>query len=87
MDPSDYDYSAAGFDGFMSRAIGNVPQVNLDSPTAPNNALPVDRTQVSGQLGDTLQIGKINLNGSDGNIILNDGNTDRLLLGHQDGGF
>lgn len=84
---TDQDYNAAGFDNFMSRSVDPTPQLNLDSPAPPNNAVAFDRTQVDGPLGDTLRIGKINLNGADGNIILSDGNNDRLLLGEQTDGF
>lgn len=83
----DYDYAAAGFDGFLSRSVDNLPRVNLDGQGPQSTAQAFDRTQVTGSLGDTLQIGGIKLNGSEGNIIVNDGNDDRLLLGEQVGGF
>lgn len=84
---ADQDYTASGFDNFLSRDVESNPQINLDSPAPKNNSIAFDRNQVTGALGDTLKIGKIYLNGSAGNIILNDGNNDRLLIGQQDGGF
>lgn len=82
MNPSnDYDYGKAGFDGFMSRSIDDVVQITLDSPGPQSNTIAYDRTQVSGMLGDTLQIGAISLNGASGTIIINDGNNDILLMG------
>lgn len=82
-----YDYSTAGFDNFMSRSVDQTPQLNLDSSSPSNNAVAFDRTQVDGPLGDTLRLGRIYLNGADGNIIVNDTNNDRLLIGEDPGGF
>lgn len=87
MATEDQDYTASGFDKFMSRSIDQTPQANLDSPTPPNKSVAFDQVQVSGLLGDTLAIGKINLNGADGTIILSDGSNDRLLIGFQNDGF
>lgn len=90
MNPSGtgyYDYGTAGFDGFLSRSIDDLSQVTLDSPGPQSNTVAYDRTQVSGTLGDTLRIGNIYLNGADENIILSDGNNNRLLIGRQDNGF
>ena len=76
-----YDYTDAGLDAFLSRSIDNISQVNLDSQAMPSTNMRFDFSQVSGSLGDTLRLGKIYLNGSDGNIILNDGTNDFLLMG------
>ena len=32
MNPDDYNYETSGFNGFLSRSIDTMPQVNLDSP-------------------------------------------------------
>lgn len=82
-----YDLTDAGFDSFLSRSVDQTPQLNLDSPQPYNNAVAFDRTQISGPLGDTMRVGKIYLNGADGNIIMNDGTNDRLLIGEQTDGF
>lgn len=87
MDSGDQDYTAAGFDKFMSRSVDITPQANLDSPTPANNAVAFDRTQVTGMLGDTIQLGKININGSSGSITMSDGTTTRLLIGNDPNGF
>lgn len=88
MATEDQDYVAAGFDNFLSRSIDNNPQNNLDSPSPPNNAVAFDRTQATGSLGDSFRIGgtqgSISFNGSEGNIIGNDGQNDFFILG-QDG--
>lgn len=74
------DYTISGFDKFLSR--GDTPNLSGSLDTQiPNNAVPFDRTQVSGALGDTLRIGNILLDGANGRIIMNDGNTDVLLIG------
>lgn len=88
MNPSsDYNYISAGFDSFFNRSIDKASQINLDSQGVQSQSIAYDRTQVTGMLGDTFKIGKISLNGSEGNIIISDGNNDRLLLGDQTGGF
>jgi hypothetical protein len=77
------DYETSGFDAFLSRSIDDVSQVNLDSQGPQTNAIRYDDRQVDGMLGDTLQIGKIRLNGSQGNITGNDGGNDFFLLGDE----
>lgn len=79
----DYDYIVAGFDSFMSRSIDNLSQVNLDSQGPQTTAIRYDSAQVSGMLGDTLQVGKVHINGSRGNITGNDGNNDFFILGDE----
>lgn len=76
------DYSSSGFDKLLSR--GDTPnlQGSLDEETINNRSVPFDRTQVSGPLGDVLKIGDILLDGAKGRIIMNDGNTDILLIGN-----
>lgn len=69
----DYDMTAAGFDGFMSRSIDSTPELNLDSVVPPNNALPFDRTQITGSQGDTFNMGGISMAAKDNAITLNDG--------------
>lgn len=74
-----YDYEDSGFDGFLSRSVDNLPQVNLDSRGPQSTAQAYDRSQVSGFLGDTFQVGGTKI--SRDNIIMNDGDTDVLLIG------
>ena len=57
QDNTDYNYTSAGFDGFLSRSIDKTPQVNLSDQGPVSTAVAFDRTQVSGMLGNTLQIG------------------------------
>lgn len=80
MNSDSWDYVAAGFDKYLSR--GDTPNLgnNLDQ-NVPNNSMAADRTQITGAMGDTLRIGKIFLNGSDGNIVANDGTNDFLIIG------
>lgn len=76
------DYTNSGFDKFLSR--GDTPNLggSLDQ-NVPNNSLPADRTQTTGQLGDTLALGNIKFQGSDGNIVLKDDNNVRIVIGLQ----
>ena len=80
------DYTDAGFDAFLSRSIDDLSQVNLDSQGPQTTAVRYDSAQVSGMLGDTLQLGKIRFNGRAGNITINDGNNDFLLMGEDGSG-
>lgn len=82
---SDYSYETAGFDGFFNRSIDRAAQVNLSSPGVQSSQIAYDRVQVSGMLGDTLQVGNVHINKD--NITLNDGSNDRLLIGFDSGGF
>ena len=83
-----YSYSDAGFDDFFSRSVDGLSQANLDSQGPQTTAIKYDSAQISGRVSDTIQLGtSIRLSGVDENIVLNDGNNDRLLIGRQDGGF
>lgn len=79
-----YDLTDAGFDGFLSRSVDDTARTNLDSPTNTSQQVAFDRNQITGALGDTFRIGRIYFDGSNGTIIMNDGQNDVLLIG-QDG--
>jgi hypothetical protein len=80
-----YDYIEAGFDGFLSRSIDDVSQTNLDSSGPVSTAQAFDRTQVTGQLGDTLQIGKVKIDGVKGRVsITDDSNNEVARFGELD---
>lgn len=81
MEPD--DYTSEGFDAFLSRSIDNLSQTNLDSEGPQSKAIRYDDAQVSGMLGDTLQIGNVRINGSRGNITANDGSNDFLIIGDE----
>lgn len=83
MNPPSYSYTEAGFDSFLSRSIDNLTQVNLDSQGPQSTQMRFDSAQVSGALGDTLRLGKVKLNGAQGNITINDGNNDFFLVGDE----
>lgn len=85
------DYSNSGFDKFLSR--GDTPNLggSLDAPTSANNAVPFDRTQVSGVIGDVFRTTNTSQQGSSsgntaiegvwtlGNITF-DGDNGRIVL-------
>lgn len=75
------DYTTDGLDSFLSRSIDELAQINLSSPGPQSTAFRYDSAQVSGMLGDTLQLGKIHFNGAEGNITINDGQNDFFLVG------
>lgn len=68
----DYDYSAAGFDSFLSRSIDDLSQTNLDSPGPVSTANAYDRQQSSGSIGDSLGVGNIRIDGVSGRIDIVD---------------
>ena len=78
-DNGDYSYETSGFDGFLSRSIDDLSQVNLDSAGPQSTAMRYDSAQVSGFLGDSLQVGNVKINRT--NITMDDGSNDRLLIG------
>lgn len=65
-----YSYTDAGFNGFMQRSIasnvniGTLGQSKRNSSS--NNSLNFDNLQVSGNLGDTIEVGNILIDGSVG---------------------
>ncbi len=67
-----YDYTSAGFDNFLTRSID-------EGSTSRAGAF--DRSAVSGFLGDTLRIGKIQIDGANGRIVVVDASTNRIVLG------
>ena len=76
---SQYNYITAGFDKFLSRSIDDLYQENLGSVGPQTTAIRYDSAQISGRLGDTLQVGNIRINKT--NITISDGGTDFLLMG------
>lgn len=76
-----YDYTESGFDKFMSRSIDNLSQANLDSAGPVTTAQAYDRSQISGSLGDSLQLGNIVIDGRGGGIGLNQGRNQPLWIG------
>lgn len=76
----EYNYTSAGFDSFLSRSIDATPQFGLDSQGPMVNQVRYDGTQVSGMLGDNLQIGNINLDGANSRITASDGENTFFLL-------
>lgn len=73
-----YTYANAGFDGFLSRSIdaSNSPNLGVLPPINTGQQLNYDQMQVTGALGDHLQIGNITLDGGNGRISIfdNEGN-------------
>lgn len=79
-----YDYTTAGFDGFLSRSIDSTQQVNLDSTAPPSQQFRFDSAQISGLMGDTFQVGPVRLT-KHGILMSDDNGNDILLLGDDQG--
>lgn len=84
MNPGTYDYTAAGFDKFLSRSVDDVSQQNLDSTAPTSMAIPFDRTQTSGLLGNIIRVGNIQIDGVKGRISIYDGDNEVVRLGELD---
>lgn len=84
MSKDNPDYTDSGFDGFLSRSVDNLSQVNLDSQGPVSTQIPFDRAQVSGPLGDTLRFGNIQLDGRKGRISIFDGDNEVVRIGELD---
>lgn len=80
-----YDYNDAGFDGFLSRSIDNLTQINLDSQGPVSTQMKFDSAQVSGMVGDSLKVGNIVIDGVTGRISIFDGNEETVRIGKLDG--
>lgn len=77
-------YADSGYNGFLRRTISSDPKASTLSQLARNagrgNILNFDNAQVSGSLGDTLEVGKILIDGSvgDGRIDGHDDNNNTV---------
>ena len=85
MNPDDYNYETSGFNGFLSRSIDTMPQVNLDSPGIQSTQIRYDSSQVSGMLGDSLKVGSVVIDGVSGRISIYDGDVEVVRIGELDG--
>lgn len=70
-----YTYENAGFNGFMRRTIasdpGSTTLSQMKRSSLSSNNLNFDNLQVSGNLGDTIEVGRILIDGASGNGRLN----------------
>lgn len=75
MQPSSrYTYQNAGFNGFMMRSLKSNAgaQTLRGGMTIPSAAIDFDRQQIAGAIGDQLKLGRLNLAGNLGRIIVMD---------------
>lgn len=78
-------YEDSGFDAFLSRSIDKSPQANLSVMGPRSTQIRYDDSQISGMLGDILQIGGIRLDGVNGRISIYDENGNEVVrLGELD---
>lgn len=67
-----YTYADAGFNAFMRRSISSSPNNNTLSQMTRNSTnkstLNFDNVQVSGNLGDTFEVGKVLIDGVNSRI-------------------
>ena len=81
------DYTNSGFDAFMERSIG-AAQPTIDtlegiSSMVSSGDINFDASQISGSLGDRIQVGGNNvvIDGANRRITVNDGQVDRIIIG------
>jgi hypothetical protein len=78
-----YDYSKAGFDGFLNRSIDNnqnsMSTLGFLPAISTGQQVNYDQMQVTGSLGDHLQIGNITLDGSNGRISIFDAENNEIV--------
>jgi hypothetical protein len=71
-------YEKLGFNQYLEKPFSvNAGQAQVGG----FNNLNFDQVQTSGSLGDKIQIGSVLIDGQNGRIIVNDGNTDRIIIG------
>ena len=79
-----YTYAEAGFNGFLRRTLSSRQTTgtlrDMSRTTTPPSQLNFDNMQVSGSLGDTVEIGRILLNGADGQIDLRADASDDVVV-------
>ena len=81
------NYLDSGFDSFMERSIGaaqpNITTLEGVSAMVSSGDINFDASQISGSLGDRIQVGGGNviIDGANKRIIVNDGNVDRIIIG------
>lgn len=85
-----HTYRDAGFNGFFRRSIGSTPTVRSlgemsTLPARVGGGLNYDQVQVSGHMGDTLQLGNVKINGYPGNITFEDEEYVRGIIGFPGG--
>jgi len=79
----EYDYGASGFDKFFNRSVEDLPQRNLDANAPPSMAIPFDRGQQSGSIGDSFKVGNVQITNT--GIVVDDGNNSRVFIGNDSG--
>lgn len=69
---NDYTYSDAGFNGFLRRSIssnpGSATLAQMKRNSTNTSSINFDNMQVSGNLGDTIEVGKILIDGVNSRI-------------------
>ena len=77
-----YTYRDAGFNRFFQRSIASDPQTDVLSSRNNGNRkkeMAFDREQTSGQLGDSIQVGNIKIDGKAGRISVYDENRNEVV--------
>lgn len=77
-------YDILGFNQYMEKPLNLPGQIEGVVSIPQNRNINYDQQQVSGSLGDKIQIGSITIDGVKGRILVNDGNVDRIIIGEME---
>jgi hypothetical protein len=90
VDDQQYDYQRAGYNGFMRRTLNSLPIENSLRSVGTMRAykpqeINFDEMRVSGNLGDTLNAGRIHIKGPQGQIdVDNEEGEPMMRIGDQE---
>lgn len=85
MPPEFPTYETIGFSMYLEKPVIS-GSAQTESPVMSRN-INFDQSQMSGSLGDKIQVGPITIDGVNKRIIVSDGERDRILIGYDEGGF
>lgn len=77
------NYEDLGFNKFLERSIANQESSAGQVQYGGSSDINFDNAQMSGSLGDTIQVGgnNIRIEGTNKRIVVNDGSVDRIIIG------
>jgi len=78
------NYEDLGFNKFLERQIGSQENGSQQAMMSSGSTeINFDNAQMSGSLGDMIQVGGNNIiiDGANRRIVVNDGNNDRIVIG------
>lgn len=78
QDEQSYTYEEAGYDPFLTRSIDGGSSVSSEGEGS-SRQLNLEQSQISGQLGDSITVGNISINGNEERISVFDGDGNEVV--------